>query len=171
MTRCCTLQTSKRNYLAIPFWASACQHEKLSCPPTFWASITFFYDTFWTPNMTSSFVGACCIPLKRRRRGVLSKQWKLIKSLKNIFKHWSAGTSMSIFEIQLCGKDEYAEHYEHGTEPRLVQQKRSRYSKEWNLLRLQTLHWQLALYGFCKIWASEISEAWACKPCQQVLLT
>ena len=29
---------------------------------------------------------------------------------------------MSIFEIQLCGKDEYAEHYEHGTEPKLVQQ-------------------------------------------------
>ena len=39
---------------------------------------------------------------------------------------------MSIFEIQLCGKDEYAEHYEHGTEPKLVKQKRSRYSKEWN---------------------------------------
>ena len=26
---------------------------------------------------------------------------------------------MSIFEIQLCGKYEYAEHYEHGTEPKV----------------------------------------------------
>ena len=87
---------------------------------------------------------------KQRKRSILSKQWKLMKSLTNIFKHWSAGTSMSIFEIQLCGKDEYAEHYEHGTEPRLVQQKRSRYSKEWNLLRLQTLHWHWPCMDFVK---------------------
>ena len=66
---------------------------------------------------------------------------------------------MSIFEIQLSGKDEYAEHYEHGTDPRLVQQKRSRYSKEWNLAASADLALALALYGFffkfellCRSW-------------------